>query len=154
MVKWIETGDKVYPRVPMKLTMLKFYAVADELNINPDELLLEIGSSASINFKLIKILWGAISYGQEATKSKVFKSDEDFTDWAWMSMNNVTEDDIEGMTEDEKLEFFQKLPIMKIVQSVIDQLDSYYSKLKKRSEKNVEASQQMTENIIMTPDHS
>ena len=151
MIKWIETGEEDRPRIPLKMTMQRFLMVADELGIDESELLKEIVATASINYKLGRLLWSAVDYGQQKTKTVVFKTDEEFVDWMWEKMHSITNEDVEGLEQDDIIKKLEKIPAMRVLQAVIDDLTVYYNKLSSRAEKNVEASQQ---NQIAIGDHS
>ena len=151
MIKWIETGDKDYPRVPLKLTMLGFKKVGGELGLSDVELIAEITPGLDVNYNLIRLLWTAIDYGQTQSRTVVFKNDEVFAEWAWLSLKSVTIDDIEGLSDAEMEEFYSKIPFIKILQSVIEDLESYFEQLTKKQRKNVASPQQ--ENTIAVEDH-
>lgn len=152
MIKWIETGDEDYPRVPLKLTMLGFKKVGGELGLSDVDLIAEITPGLDVNYNLIRLIWTAIDYGQTQTRTIVFKNDEVFAEWAWLSMKSVTIDDIEGMSDAEMEEFYAKIPFIKILQGVIEDLESYFEQLTKKQRKNVPPPQQ--ENMIAVVDHS
>ncbi len=152
MIKWIETGDEDYPRVPLKLTMLGFKKVGGELGLSDVDLIAEITPGLDVDYNLIRLIWTAIDYGQTQTRTIIFKNDEVFAEWAWLSMKSVTIEDVEGMTDAEMEAFYAKIPFIKILQGVIEDLESYFEQLTKKQRKNANPPQQ--DNTIMLEDHS
>lgn len=131
MVKTVDIGQP-YGALPVRMTVKGLSDASKKIGRTTLEVMSLLSSGEMHESDLVTLLWEAVNHGQHLSRNVVFKSEEDFFEWAMEAMLDAA---IQiGYVEDEEELKTIDSPVARITESVAEDLRPFLERISKRAQ--------------------